>query len=204
MGLLAQVSAPAGGFALAARFLIGFVLLGAALPKVLASRDFERAVAGYELLNPRAARLVARSVPLLEAVTAVGLLVGILVEALCFVASGLLLVFAAAMAINLFRGREIDCGCGSKAAPRRISWSIVGADIGLSAAAIAAALIHPDVLVVRSIAGEVAASGLTSSTGTVILTTSALALLARALALAAWEMRRQAASLVNTVDGAQP
>jgi hypothetical protein len=51
-----------------------------------------------------------------------------------FAAIVLLSVFAAAMAINLKRGRsEIDCGCGHSFLKQNLSWLLVGRNAGLVA-----------------------------------------------------------------------
>ena len=42
-------------------------------------------------------------------------------------------VFATAVAVNLARGRRIDCGCAGISAPREITWGLVARDIVLAA-----------------------------------------------------------------------
>lgn len=49
-------------------------------------------------------------------------------------AVALLLLFAAAMAINLARGRaDIDCGCGQSFLKQTLSWSLVARNAALAA-----------------------------------------------------------------------
>ena len=58
-----------------------------------------------------------------------------------FVALGgvLLLGYAAAIGVNLLRGRvRIDCGCGGAAGRERLSWWLVGRNVVCAAAAFAA------------------------------------------------------------------
>lgn len=121
------------------RFLLGFVFLASSIPKLAAPDDFSRAVANYRLVPPSLAAPVARVLPLLELGCALALLIGVGVPHVALVVGALLLAFATAVAVNLGRGRTIDCGCRGAAAPRRISWPLVARDVGL--AAVAAALV---------------------------------------------------------------
>jgi hypothetical protein len=59
-------------------------------------------------------------------------------------AAGLLVAFGAAMAVNLVRGRQFDCGCGP-ATERMISWWLVIRNTVLSVAALAVAVLPPAV-----------------------------------------------------------
>jgi uncharacterized membrane protein YphA (DoxX/SURF4 family) len=140
---LVIISARTGGAvdyaALAFRFLLGFVFLFASLPKLAAPRDFARAVANYQLLPHALARHVARWLPALELAAAACLLVGIAIPIVAAMASALLLAFAAAVTINLLRGRAIECGCGGLAAPKKIGPGLVVHDVVLAAAAAALA-----------------------------------------------------------------
>ena len=50
----------------------------------------------------------------------------------------LLLIFAAALAVNVLRGRTwIDCGCFRNGLKQTVSWLLVARNIGLAAAAVA-------------------------------------------------------------------
>jgi uncharacterized membrane protein YphA (DoxX/SURF4 family) len=134
--------------ALAFRFVLGFVFLFASLPKIAAPRDFARAVANYQLLPHRLARHVARWLPTLELAAATCLLAGIAIPVVAAIASALLLAFAAAVAINLLRGRAIECGCGGLAAPKTIGPGLVVRDVVFAAAAAALASSASDALAV--------------------------------------------------------
>jgi hypothetical protein len=122
------------------RFVLAFVFLAASLPKLLGSDDFRRAVRAYRLLPQSASAFVARWIPRLELLCALALLVGIAIPLVGAAAGTLLLIFAFAVAVNLARGREIDCGCYAKSSPRRITWTLVVRDCVLGAAAFLVAL----------------------------------------------------------------
>lgn len=138
--------------ALAFRFVLGFVFLFASLPKLAAPRDFARAVANYQLLPHRFVSHVARLLPALEFVAAMCLLAGVAIPVVAAMASALLLAFAAAVAINLLRGRVIECGCGGLAAPKTIGPGLVARDVALAVAAAALAWSAPDALAVSRLA----------------------------------------------------
>src|SRR5215211_7230933 len=111
----------AGGVEAAAlflRFLLAFVFLTAALPKLFARDDFERALRNYELLPRRLVPTVAAWLPRVELACALALFAGFAITFVTAIAAGMLTVFAAAVAVNLARGRIIECGCYSSSAPR--------------------------------------------------------------------------------------
>ena len=89
-------------------------------------------VANYRLLPDRTVSLVAGLLPIVECIIGVALLLGI--GALPGLAGGgLLLVFAAAMAINLMRGRnDIHCGCGRTDLRHGLRWSAVARNLVLA------------------------------------------------------------------------
>lgn len=130
---------------LAARCLIAGVFLRAGFAKVTDLGDFRSAVANYRLLPPALVPAVALSLPFAELTAAVLLVLGILPGIVAAVLAALLLCFAAAIAINLARGRTFDCGCAGSA-PRTINWSHVASNVCLAAVAVALALAPPATL----------------------------------------------------------
>lgn len=159
-------------FGLAALFLVS----GAAKVRRLA--EFEGAVLAYQLVPRRLARHTARSVALLEVAVGVTLALGVWVRASAVLAVLLLGVMTSAMAVNLQRGRRIECGCLGAAEHERISWRLVGRNVLL---ALAASLLAPGPATALSLEHE--ATTLTS-TETWALALPALALPVFALVLA--------------------
>lgn len=134
------------------RFLLGYVLLQAAVPKLRGRREFELAVSNYELLPRRVVRPVARTLPLIELCCGAALICGFAVAVAGLIASALFAIFGFAMALNLVRGRSFDCGCAGPALSRRISWPLVirclglcGFSLSLTALSLTA-LPHPEAL----------------------------------------------------------
>ena len=112
--------------ALTLRLVLAGLFATAAAAKLRRREAFEGIVANYRLLPPALVAPFARLLPWAELVTA-GLLLLPATARLGALAAGLLLaVFAAAMAINILRGRTaIDCGCFVGFTRQRIGWSLV-------------------------------------------------------------------------------
>jgi uncharacterized membrane protein YphA (DoxX/SURF4 family) len=121
--------------ALGSRFALVILFLSAGLAKLSASEEFARAVRNYDLLPARWVAPVATWLPRLEVAAALLLGLGVLTTVVAAGLAGLLLVFTAAVAVNLVRGREIDCGCFGSSAPRRITWATVARNLALTALA---------------------------------------------------------------------
>lgn len=103
----------------------------------LRERDlFAAQVQAYAIL-PRRLRVLAHALGPLEAAAAIALL-GAAPGAGAGLAAGLLLLYALAMALNLLRGRVLDCGCGG--APQPLSWGLVVRNLAMVLMAMAAAL----------------------------------------------------------------
>jgi hypothetical protein len=118
--------------ALAIRVLLALVFLSAAIGKISHRLAFQGVVANYRLLPEIVVPTFALLLPLVEAAVA-----GALLFAPPYwpeVSAGLLLiVFAAAMAINILRGRRhIDCGCFQSALKQTLSWTLVARNAGLA------------------------------------------------------------------------
>lgn len=115
------------------------LFLHAAWHKWSAGLRFEAQLAEYDLLPEPSVPAAARTLMLLEAVVAVGLLVPVVRQPAAVLAALLLGAYALAMAVNLIRGRHhIDCGCGDT--PQLLSAWLVGRNLVLVAGAVLLAL----------------------------------------------------------------
>ncbi len=121
--------------ALGLRSSLGLILLVAGGSKVAAPDRVIRAIGAYDLLPRRAVQPVARSLPLLEMATGALLLTGAAAGLAALAAAGMLAVFAAAVALNLARGRRFDCGCAGLSGSRPISWGLVARNVLLAGSA---------------------------------------------------------------------
>lgn len=134
LGLIGLASA-AG---LAGAVGVGLVFLQAALAKLRHRELLAGVIANYRLLSPALTGPAALLLPPAELAVSLGLLLGGAWRPAQFVATlgaiALLLVFAAAMGINIARGRShIDCGCGRSQLRQPLSWLLVWRNLALAA-----------------------------------------------------------------------
>jgi uncharacterized membrane protein YphA (DoxX/SURF4 family) len=110
----------------AGRVCVGLVFLLAGAQKLSHWRLLPGVIANYHLLPRALAQPVSAILPPLELVLGALLLSGWMKSWVALVAIGLLALFAAAMAINLKRGRaQIDCGCGQSFLKQSLRWTLV-------------------------------------------------------------------------------
>lgn len=99
-------------FIIASALAIAALLASAATHKLRAPARFAKQLADYQLLPDALVRFGARVMPLLELAIAFALLVPVSRSWAALSAAGLIALYAAAIGINLWRGRrDIDCGC---------------------------------------------------------------------------------------------
>lgn len=124
---------------LAARFVLAAVFLVAGAGKLTDPDAVRAAVANYRLLPAAWVRPVARTLPWAEVALGALLAAGVLVSVSALVAAAFLLGFAAAVEINLRRGRSIGCGCGLRR-QQRISRRLILRNLVLATGAAVAAI----------------------------------------------------------------
>ncbi|PZQ60826.1 MAG: methylamine utilization protein MauE [Sphingomonas taxi] len=118
---------------LAASIGVGLILAVAGAAKLRHAALMEGVVANYRILPPRLVAPVARALPYAELVVGAALMAGIRPWPQGL-AIALLLGFAAAMAINIRRGRtHIDCGCGLSALRQPLDRALVARNLVLAA-----------------------------------------------------------------------
>lgn len=122
---------------------LGAVFLYASYDKILRPAEFARIVYHYRLLGPSARlgyvtpNLWAVTLPWIEAVIGLCLVVGAWRREAALVAGGLLMVFLVAVGYALAQGIDLaNCGCFSvSGAGRGLGWRLITGDLGLLAAA---------------------------------------------------------------------
>jgi uncharacterized membrane protein YphA (DoxX/SURF4 family) len=97
--------------ALVARVVLGCVFIYASLDKINNPDLFAEAVYNYQLSPEVAVNLVALWLPWLELLSGTLLILGLWIRGSILILSGLMLLFLAALGINLARGLDIHCGC---------------------------------------------------------------------------------------------
>ncbi len=119
-------------FRLFLRLLLGLILLSTGISKLTHPVPFRNAIQDYRILPPAVdakyaiSRILATSIPIMEVVTGLGLISGLLLLPLVLLALLLFLVFCGALMINLARGRyDLSCHCAGVLGEHRISWWLI-------------------------------------------------------------------------------
>ena len=107
--------------------VLGGLLLLAGVPKLRDRKGGLSAVQGYRLLPEVAERFVATTLPYIEILLGIALVVGIGAPFVPAAAAVLFLVFFVALSVNLLRGRrDLECGCfgftNAEGSEPRITW----------------------------------------------------------------------------------
>lgn len=115
MSAPAPVAAPSTLFvkslALPARLLLGGILLYAGFTKLNDGWRFAEAIANYRILPAQANQFLALTLPWLEVVLGLLLVLGLWLRAAAGLASLLFLGFSVAVIAALVRQLDISCGC---------------------------------------------------------------------------------------------
>ena len=122
-----------------ARLALAGVFAAAALHKWRDLGAFAESVVAHRLVPEASVGALARSLAASETAVALSLVVPASAPRAAWVAAELLVLYSAAIAINLARGRrEIDCGCSAR--PQPLSGGLLARNAALVAAAVPAAL----------------------------------------------------------------
>ena len=114
--------------ALVLRWALAAVFFAAALAKIASPHDFAVAVFRYQMLPYALVNVVALFLPWMELLCAVALVAAPRFrDAALTMILGMLLVFTAAIAFNLYRGIDTACGCFTvKPGARHMGWWNLG------------------------------------------------------------------------------
>jgi uncharacterized membrane protein YphA (DoxX/SURF4 family) len=93
------------------RWAVGLIFIYASMDKLLHPSAFAVAVYNYKILPGGLINLVAITLPWLELVCGILLIMGLFPRAAALIPSLLLVVFFLALSISLYRGIDISCGC---------------------------------------------------------------------------------------------
>jgi hypothetical protein len=116
----------------AAAAAVGIILIIGALGKLRDVELFRYAVENYGLLDGRLAAAFARGFPVFELLAGLALIPDATRPFGVVLALVVLAVATGGVALALLRGAgRIECGCGN--GNQRISWSLVGRNVGLAA-----------------------------------------------------------------------
>ena len=116
---------------LAIRIFFGFIFIFAAVTKIADPAGFSQSIYNYKLMPDFIINLLAIAFPWIELVAGILLVFGISVKENSAILSGLLVIFIFAIAISLFRGLNIDCGCFGTAGGTKVGIQKILENIGL-------------------------------------------------------------------------
>ncbi|MGN6184976.1 MAG: MauE/DoxX family redox-associated membrane protein [Thermoanaerobaculia bacterium] len=117
---------------------LGAIFIVAALPKLTDPPSFAHMIYNYRILPAGLINISALTMPWVEILCGVLLILGVWVKPARWIIAAMLIVFIVAISINLARGNAIDCGCfdvsaAGKTYEERIAdmWFVVFRDIGM-------------------------------------------------------------------------
>lgn len=102
-------------FIIISKFILGITFIYASWDKIMNPAQFADILYNYEILPSVLINFPAVFLPWLELITGLFLIFGIFVRTSAKILISLLLIFIAAITINIFRGLNFDCGCFSTA-----------------------------------------------------------------------------------------
>jgi putative oxidoreductase len=97
--------------AIRVQIALGVLFVAAALPKIVDPPSFAHMIYNYKILPWSWINPMALVLPWIELLCGLALILGIWTGTARTMIAALLLVFMAAISINLARGNAIDCGC---------------------------------------------------------------------------------------------
>ncbi len=101
--------------AMVLRLILGMTFIVASVGKIGEPGKFATIIYGYYLFPGWMINLSAIVLPFVELVAGVALVAGVYPRSALMILNVLLLAFIGAIAINLLRGHQFDCGCFSLA-----------------------------------------------------------------------------------------
>ena len=135
MGLLAATPVRRG-----AQLALGLLFVLAALAKIVDPASLAREVHNFHLVPFWSEHLVAMTLPWVEFMAGLALVLGIRARAGAWVAGALLVAFTIGVALAMARGLNFECGCFGTAGGTRVGWAKLGENLGMLALAAAGSL----------------------------------------------------------------
>lgn len=120
---------------LAARLIVGIVFLFFAIGKIAEPEGFAKSIANYGIMPNFTINFMALTLPWIELICGVFLIVGIRLKSSSLICGFLMLIFIFAVSIAMIEGLNIDCGCSTEAAIK-VGWPKILENTGLLIACI--------------------------------------------------------------------
>ena len=118
-----------------AQILLGLLFLIASLAKIVDVTSLASQVHNFHLLPFWSEHLVAMTLPWIELVAGLALVLGIRARAGAWLLGVLLAGFTAGIVLAMARGLNFECGCFGTADGTRVGWTKLGENLGMLALA---------------------------------------------------------------------
>ncbi len=93
------------------RVIMGLLFIYSGIFKAVNPENFSIAIHNYDILGEAMVPYTALIIPWIEMITGVLLVIGWKIKPASLILTLLMMVFTAAIALNVIRGRSFDCGC---------------------------------------------------------------------------------------------
>ncbi|MFH1050402.1 MAG: MauE/DoxX family redox-associated membrane protein [bacterium] len=113
------------------RIILGAIFLIAATSKIADLGGFAKEISNYKIVPDIAVNLMAMSIPWIELVCAIFIIVGIRTKSSVAIIGSLLIVFIFAISIAMLKGLNINCGCHTQVLAEKIGWQKILENAGL-------------------------------------------------------------------------
>ena len=132
------------------RIFLSFIFIYAGIEKISNPGDFAQAIANYKMLPVSFVNIIALTLPWIEVISGILLLFGVSVKENSFIVTVLLGIFILAIAISLFRGLDISCGCFGTKLGTKVGITKVLENVGLFFFGIILVIFGSDFLVLET------------------------------------------------------
>ncbi len=123
-----------------AQIILGLLFLLASLAKIVDVTSLASQVHNFRLLPFWSEHLVAMTLPWIELVAGLALVLGIRARAGAWLAGALLAGFTAGIVLAMARGLNFECGCFGTADGTRVGWVKLAENLGMLALAVVGSL----------------------------------------------------------------
>ncbi|MFN8366585.1 MAG: MauE/DoxX family redox-associated membrane protein [Candidatus Kapaibacterium sp.] len=113
---------------LIARLVLGTIFVMYGVDKIIAPKDFAHNILNYKMLPEVVVNIFALTLPWLETICGVLLILGVRLRANAILSGAMTLMFMGAVSIAMIRGLEINCGCSAHA--ETVGWPKLMEDTG--------------------------------------------------------------------------
>lgn len=113
------------------RLFLGGMFVTVAISKIITPEKFANEIGNYNLLPDFSINLVALFLPWLELTTGIMLIFGLKLRENSVLIFSMMLVFTLGILSAMARGLDINCGCYSEIAQKKVGWGKILENTGL-------------------------------------------------------------------------